>query len=335
MMKPLTSTRRSFVAAATGTVIGGAMVALAAPSAVAQELKGPVKIIVGYPPGGTADVVARFYADDLRTRLGVSVVVENKVGAGGQIAAETFMHGTPPDGSTLLLANSHMMATLPLTTRSIKYDPVKDFEPIAKLANFDVGVIAGSGITAKTLAEYVAAVRADAKLGLYGIPAPGSSAQFIGFSIGRKEQLALTAVPYKGSAPLISDLLGGQVPISIDIIGSVLEHVKQGRLRVLAVARPTRLRWLPDVPTLAEAGYKDLDRSSWMGLFAPVGTPPAVIQRLHEAVAAAAAQPKLTEQLDKFAIVPASSTPQELRELIRQELATWGPIVKASSYQVE
>lgn len=312
----------------------GALAAFARPS-LAQTFKGPIKIIVGYPPGGTADAVARLYADELRQRLGVPVIVENKAGAGGQIAAESFRTGAPPDGSTLLLANSHMMSTLPLTTRSVRYDPVKDFEPVSRLATFEVGLVTAAGSSARSVKDYVEAVRANPKLGFYGIPAPGSSPQFVGFSIGRKENLPLTAVPYKGGAPLVADLLGGQVPVGIDAVGSVLELARSGKLRILAVVGPKRLPWLPEVPTFAELGYKDLDRSSWMGLFAPLQTPPALIQRLHQAVVAASASPTLVEPLDKLAILPAHSTPEELRESVRQELAVWGPIVKASGYQVD
>ena len=309
--------------------------AVAALPTLAQDLKSPMRIIVGYPPGGTADAVARLYAEELQQRLNVQVIVENKAGAGGQIAAETFRSSAPPDGSTLLLANSHMMSTLPLTTRSVKYDSVKDFEPISRLATFEVGLIASAGSTARSVRDYVDAVRANPKLGFYGIPAPGSSPQFVGYSIGRKENLSLTAVPYKGGAPLVADLLGGQVPVGIDAVGGALELVKAGKLRMLAVVGPKRLPWLPDVPTFAELGYKDLDRSSWMGLFAPLQTPPALIRRINQAVVAASASPKMAEQLDKLAILPASSTPEDLRESVRQELATWGPIVKASGYQAD
>lgn len=316
------------------TLIASVLLGAALPT-LGQELKGPIRIVVGYPPGGTADIVARLYADELRQRLGVTVLVDNKPGAGGQIAAETFRNSAPPDGTTLLLANSHMMSTLPLTTRSVKYDPVKDFEPISRLAGFELGLIVGAGNPAKSLAEYVATVRADAKQGLYGIPAAGSSPQFIGFSIGRSENVPMTAVPYRGGAPLTTDLLSGQVPVGIDAIGSVLEHVHAGKLRVLAVAGPKRVRWLPNVPTFTELGYRNLGRSSWMALFAPLRTPAPIIQRIQQAVAAAATQPKLAEALDKFAITPASSTPGELRETIREELAAWEPVIKASGYQAE
>lgn len=315
-------------------LIAGALAAAFLPTQ-AQDLKGPIRIIVGYPPGGTADAVARLYAEELQQRLNVQVIVENKAGAGGQIAAETFRTSAQPDGSTLLLANSHMMSTLPLTTRSVKYDSVKDFEPISQLATFEVGLIASSGNPARGVREYVDAVRANPKLGFYGIPAPGSSPQFVGYSIGRRETLSLTAVPYKGGAPLVSDLLGGQVPVGIDAVGGSLELVKAGKLRVLAVVGPKRLPWLPEVPTFAEPGYNDLDRSSWMGLFAPLQTPPALIRRINQAVVAASASPRMAEQLEKFAILPASSSPEDLRESVRQELSTWGPIVKASGYQAD
>ncbi|MGD9942008.1 MAG: tripartite tricarboxylate transporter substrate-binding protein [Burkholderiaceae bacterium] len=301
----------------------------------AQELKGPIRIIVGYPPGGTVDQIARLYGDELRQSLGVAVVVENRTGAGGQLAAD-MLRSQPADGSTLLVANNHMMSTLPLTTPAIKYDPVADFEPVSMLAIFEVVLAVSSALGATRFAEYVELVRRQPQRGAYGIPAPGSLPQFIGYSIGQKEKLAMSSVPYRGAAPLVVDLLGGQIPAGIlTYANDLLEHHRNGRLRILATSGARRLTALPSVPTFTELGYPGVSRSIWMGLFAPKGTPRAAVERLNKLVIDAAARPALAEAANRLGLTAATSSADALRQSIREEIAVWAPVVKASGYTAD
>lgn len=180
-------------------VLAGASLALATGMAMAAKLPDTVRLVVGYPAGGTADAVARVYAEQLREKLGVNVVVDNRAGAGGQVAAQGFLR-SPVDGSVLLVANNHMMTTLPLTVKTVTYDPVKDFLPVAVIAKFEHIFVVGKTTPANTLAEYVELVRKEPeKYGHYGIPAPGSAPQFLGYSIAKKNGIQMTPVPYKGA----------------------------------------------------------------------------------------------------------------------------------------
>lgn len=322
-----TPQRRTFLALLAAAALPGA--------ALAQEARRPTRIVVGFPPGGTVDQVARLYAEAMRASLGASVIVENRSGAGGQIAADAVRQ-QPADGSTLLIANNHMMSTLPLTTRSIKYDPINDFEPVSMVAAFEVVLVVSAKLGVKTFHDYVEAVRRQPQNGSYGIPAPGSLPQFIGFSIGRKEHISTLAVPYQGAAPIVTDLLGNNLPAAVVTYASdLLEFHRAGKLRILASSGPRRLETLPDVPTFAELGYAGMDRSSWMGLFAPKGTPRSAIDPLNRAIAAAAATPRLQGSLKSLGLAAATSTPDQLRQAIRDELATWAPVVKDSGYSAD
>jgi tripartite-type tricarboxylate transporter receptor subunit TctC len=300
----------------------------------AQTLKGPIRIVVGYPPGGAADAVARVYADKLREALQLSVVVENRPGAGGQIAAQTFL-SAPKDGTMLLVANSHMMSTLPLTIPSVKYDPVNDFAPIGKMAGFEHVLAVGHGVAAKSLDEYIGMTRKDANAGMFGIPAPGSAPQFIGYTLAQKNNVPLVPVPYKGGGPLVADLLGGHVTAGIDALGGMVEHHRSGRLKILAVTGPRRMDALPEVPTFTELGYPSLDTSGWVGLFAPRGTDSAIIAQVNQALTDISSKPEIQAALLPIGFVPASSTPAGLQEAVAQDLAIWGPIIKASGYQAQ
>ncbi|MCC6474688.1 MAG: Twin-arginine translocation pathway signal [Burkholderiales bacterium] len=300
--------------------------------AQAQAPKNPTRIIVGFPPGGTIDQVARLYADELAQRLGVTAIVENHSGAGGQLAIEMLLR-VGADGGTLLVANDHMISTLPLTTPSVKYDPVNDLEPVSMLAGFEVVLAVNGALGVSNYGDYVARMRRDPKAGSYGVPAPGSVPQFIGFSIGRREKLPMVSVPYRGAAPLMVDLLGGHIAAGIlTYSNDLLEHQRTGRLRMIAITGAKRSPVLPDVPTFAQLGYTGVDRSRWMGLFAPRGTPRPVIERLSKVVLEAGAKPALGAALDKIGLTVRNSTPQELRQAIRDELAVWGPVIKASGY---
>jgi len=306
--------------------LGGALTAHAA------DLPDPIRLVVGYPPGGTADAVARAYAERLRTELGVAVVVDNRAGAGGQVAAQGFMQA-PKNGSALLVANNHMMSTLPLTVESVAYDPVKDFTPVAVIAQFEHIFSVGKGTPANTLDEYLALAREEpAKYGMFGIPAAGSAPQFIGYTVGKEAGIKLTPVPYRGGAPLLTDLLGQHIPAAVDAIGTITEYVATGDVKVLAVTGPQRLDILKDVPTFRELGYEKLDASGWMGIFAPQGMDPALVQRLESAFNKVGADPAIRDALVPIGFMPQSGTAAELADALVNDLNTWRPIIEESGY---
>ncbi|WP_295537075.1 tripartite tricarboxylate transporter substrate-binding protein [uncultured Pseudacidovorax sp.] len=316
-----------------GLACAGLAFACAAPAQVPTG-KGPLRLVVGYPAGGSADVQARTLADKLAAELGVAVVVENRTGAGGQIAAD-YVRGTAPDGLTVLLANMHMMVMLPLTSRSVRYDPVKDFAAVGRIATFYEGLAVPAALPARDVREWLALARNDPARGSYGVPAPGSVSQFIGFRLGRDAGVGLTAVPYRGAAPLVQDLLGNQVAAGITPIADLVQYQQAGKIRILAVNGAQRAAQLPDVPTLKELGQPHFDNLEWTGLFVPAATPAATVAQLHAALGKALAQPDVKERLAKLSSDASPSTPEALTRLIAEDLQRWGPVIKASGFSTE
>ncbi|MFT4195761.1 tripartite tricarboxylate transporter substrate-binding protein, partial [Ottowia sp.] len=249
-------------------------------SVPAQETKPPVRLIVGYPAGGSADAVARMVAEGLRDELKAPVLVENRAGAGGQIAAD-YVRAAPADGTTILVANSHMMVMLPLTSRAVKYDPVADFKPVGRMTSFYEAIALPASVPAKDIRQWTDLARGDAKFASYGVPAAGSVSHFIGYKLGSDAKAPLQAVPYKGAAPLVQDLLGSQISAGILPILDVAQHAQSGKLHVLAVNGPRRAQLLPSVPTLKELGVSGFDSLEWTALFAPKATPEATIQQIN------------------------------------------------------
>jgi tripartite-type tricarboxylate transporter receptor subunit TctC len=317
-----------------GALAGALLPRLAGAQAAAPELPRTIRLVVGYPAGGTADAVARIYAEGLQKRLGINVIVDNKPGAGGQLAADQF-RALRPDGSALLLGNSHMFSTLPLTSRTVRYDPVKDFAPVARLATFEVALAVSAEQPARSVKEYIALAKAHPQARSFGIPAAGSSPHFVGYVVGKQEGVELLPVPYKGGAPLLADLIGNQVPAGIDALGGFVASHKTGKIRILAVTGPRRSVSVPEVPTFGELGYKSLGSSSWVGLFAPPGTPQAFVDRINAAVIEVAALPATTANLTTAGFDTAPSTPQQLHDAVRSELALWQPIIRESGFQID
>jgi len=327
--------RRSLfpLAAAAAFAGSGALTgALAQPA----DLKGQtVRIVVGFPAGGTADAVARMFAQEMQAPLGATIIVDNRAGAGGQIAAEYF-RTLPADGKTLLLGNSHMFSTLPLTSRSVKYDPQKDFVPVARLASFETSFAVSAAQPVKTLPEFLALAKAKMEARSYGVPAAGSGPHFIGYVIGKKADIDLLPVPYKGGAPLLTDLMGNSIPAAVDALGSHIEAHKAGKIRVLGVTGAARQSTLPDVPTFAELGYPPaLSASSWVGLFAPPGTSAAYADLVSAAAAKVAAMPSIQANLVKIGFAASPGNPKQLQETVSNELDLWRPIIKESGFRID
>jgi tripartite-type tricarboxylate transporter receptor subunit TctC len=308
----------------------GLVVALAAQPALAQQ--GAVRIVLGYPAGATSDILSRLLAEHMHGSLGRPVIVENKPGAGGQIANEV-VKAAPADGATLLMTPVATMAIFPHSFAGrLRYDPLKDFAPVAHLSNFQLGFGVGAGVPAKTLAEYVALVKKEPKYGFYGSAAPGSLPHFFGVMFARTAGIQLTHVPYKGTAPVMQAIAGGEISAISTVAADIGTLVKSGKARLLAVSGEKRMDAFPDVPTFKESGY-DLVALPWYALFAPAGTPQAIIDKYSQAAIAAMHDPAMRAKLEGMGLEPTGLGPAELGRILKADYDKWGPVIRASGFK--
>ena len=302
---------------------------------LAQAQTGTIKLLVGFPPGGGTDAIARTLADKLKDQLGTTVIVENRAGAGGQIAAQA-LKAAAPDGTTFFLSHDHTISILPLVVKNPGFDPAHDFVSVAGFATF-VNVLAVSGGTpAKSMNEYVAWVRSQgAGKGTVGVPAPASVPEFLVKVIGQKYALDLQAAPYRGSAPMMADMLGNQINAGVASVPDFIENHKAGKVRIVAVLGGARQAALPDVPTFAELGLAGFEDVPYYGIFAPAGTSKAVIDRFSEAVAKVIAMPDVRERLTTMGLSVGYMSPQQLASREQAYAQTWARIIKASGFQAQ
>ncbi|MBK7279295.1 MAG: Bug family tripartite tricarboxylate transporter substrate binding protein [Burkholderiales bacterium] len=299
---------------------------------LAQAQTGPIKILVGFPPGGGTDAIARTLADKLKDQLGTPVVVENKAGAGGQIAAQT-LKAAPADGTTLFLSHDHTISILPLVVKNPGFDPARDFVAVGGFATFVNALAVSGGTPAKSMNEYVAWVRSQgAGKGTVGVPAPASVPEFLVKVIGQKYKLDLQSAPYRGSAPMIGDMLGNQIAAGTGSIPDFIENHKAGKIRVVAVMGTARQPLLPDVPTFAELGLAGFEDLPYYGLFAPSGTPTATIDKISAALAKVVAMPDVHDRLTAMGLSVGYMTPQQLSTRERAYSQTWSKIIKSSGF---
>ncbi len=322
-------TRRLVLATAAALAAGAALPALAQPIGNAAT---PVRILVGFPPGGGTDAIARALADKLKDQLGQPVVVENRAGAGGQIAAQA-LKAAPADGHTLFLSHDHTISILPQVTKAPGFEPAKDFVPVAGFATFVNALAVSGGTPARSLPEYVTWVKSQGGKGNVGVPAPASVPEFAVKVIGQKWGLDLAAAPYRGSAPMMADMLGNQIGAGVGSIPDFIENHKAGKIRVVAVMGNARQAALPEVPTFAELGLAGFEDVPYYGLFAPAGTPQPVLDRLGDAVAKVIAQPDVRERLTAMGLAVGYMPQQQLAQRERAYTATWARIIKASGFQ--
>jgi tripartite-type tricarboxylate transporter receptor subunit TctC len=308
--------------------------AVATPT-LAQQGAGTLRIVVGYPAGATSDALTRVVAEQIARTLGQPVIVENKAGAGGRIGNEV-VKAAAPDGSTLLMTPVATMSIFPHSYAGhLRYDPFKDFKPVAHLSNFQLGLAVNAQVPAKTLAEYVALVKADpAKYGFYASAAAGSLPHFFGVMFGKSAGISLTHVPYKGTAPAMQALAAGEVVALSTVVADIKSVMDAGKARLLAVAGEKRDATLPDVPTFRELGY-DLVAQPWYALFAPAGTPPAAIERLSQAAIAAVHDPATRKRLLEMNLEPTGYGPERLGQIMRDDYERWGPVIRASGFKPE
>lgn len=289
----------------------------------------PIKLIVPFPAGGAADVMARGMALRLGSELGQQIIIDNRGGAGGAPAAEAAVK-SPADGYTLFFGTMGTQAINPALYPKLRYDPLKDFAPIALTHITPRVLVVGPSVPAKNIAELIALARSKPGGLTYGSAGNGSSSHLSGALFETLAGVQMVHVPYKGSSPLLVDVLAGRIDMTFDSYTVYEENIKAGKVRALGVTSRQRMGAQPQLPTIAEAGLKGYDVSNWLGLLAPAGTPKDVLATLHAALGKAMATPALKQQLVALGIEPMFSTPEEFTALMRAELPKWAEIVRRS-----
>lgn len=322
--------RRALCLLLAGAVAGAAP-ALAQGQARAKQ---PLRMLVVLPPGSTSDTVARVIAERLSDGVGQPVLVDNKPGASGRIAVEALRHSAP-DGRTLLFAPVAVTVMVPLVFRDPGFDPVKDLVPVGQVTTFGYAFAVAPGHPARSLAAFVAWAKAHPAQATFGTPGAGSVPHFLGTMIAQAARIELLHVPYKGTAQVEVDVMGGRIAASVSTLADVLELHRAGRLRILAVSGAQRSPLLPAVPTFREQGYPAVEAVGWHGVYAPVGTPQATVDRLSDAFARTVQAPAVREKLLALGIEPTGTTPEALAQVMAADIARWRAIVAASGFKAE
>lgn len=295
-----------------------------------------LKIVTGFPPGGTSDTICRRVAERLAPGYARVAVVENKTGAGGQIAVQT-VKAAPPDGSTVLQTPMSMLGVYPHIYKKLPYDPVADVLPVTLGCTFDFGFAVGPQVPAsvRNVPEFLAWCKANPALANFGSPAAGSVPHFIGVLMGKQANVDLKHVPFRGTQPAILDMIGGQIAAVSGPIGEFTQHVAAGKCRLLAATGAKRSPFAPNTPTLVEQGLKDFAFEEWFGFYVPAKTPADVINRLNTAMRAALAAPETVNGLATMGLEARSSTPAELAARLKADTDRWGPLVKTIGFTAD
>lgn len=320
------------------TGAAGSLLPLAGTSVWAQvPATGRVsKFVVGFAPGGGTDTIARMVAETIKGDYPGGLLVENKPGASGRIAVET-VKSAAADGVAMLMTPDFVLTVYPHSFRKLSYDPLKDLVPVATVALAGIALCAGPGLpeSVKNPAEYIEWCRANPKLASFGSPGAGSSFHFAGIMLGRAKGVELTHVGYKGGAPAIQDVMGGQIPVNICAVGEAIPFLETGKLRVLGTFGAQRDRFAPNAPTMVESGFKDVVAEAWIGVLMPARTPPDVVARVMASLNKATSGDALTERLAKYGMKPLTMSSAQFDTLLRSDIQRWGPVVKASGFTAE
>lgn len=307
-------------------------VACTVSAAIAQD-KPIIKILVGFPPGAGTDTLARIYAEALGEHMHATTVVDNRPGAGGQLAAQALKAATP-DSNTIMFAVDHQLVMVPLITKSPGFDVKKDMVPVGRIVNFYTCLAVPASSAAQNMQDYVDAARKNPDLGSFGIPAPGSQPQFVGYVVGQHFKVAMNPVPYRGAAPAIVDLIGAQVPAAIVPCDALVEYRKTGKVRVLAMASDQRYSAMKDVPTFGELGVK-MPADSFLGVYASASMKPEMLRQVTEATRAMFDSPKTVARFAATGMEPAYAGPEDLRRIVERGSQFWGEQVRKSNFQAQ
>ena len=326
----IASTLRRFA-----TVFAIAALTLASP-AQSQAPGKVVRVMNGFPPGGSADIVTRLVADRLRGSYATTLIVENKPGGGGRTVLEQA-RTADADGTTIVLTPTAMLTIFPHVFKKLGYDAQRDFTSVGSAATFVTAITAGPGLPAsvKTLPEFLQWAKQNPANATYGSPGAGTSLHFVGTMLARHAGINLNHVPYKGAAPMMQDLLGGQIPVGMAPLGDAVAQARGGKLRVLATTGTQRSRFLPDVPTAVEAGFADVIAEDYFAFFVPARTPPEIIETLGRAIRDALQNAEVRERMAQLGLDARASTPAEMNEIVRTQSRTWAPLVKASGFTAD
>lgn len=327
-------TRRRFLAGSTATAVAAAV---AGPSAFAQAgpyPSRPIRFFCGFPAGGVADIVARIIAQPLSQRLGQPVVVDNRAGAGGVIGVETVAKA-PPDGYTMGFGVSGALTSSVTLNPKLPYDPLKDIEPVTVVVLNPIVLVVPATSNIQNLRDFIAAAKASPTRFSFGTPGPGTAMHLAGELLKQSAGFEMSHVPYKGSSPAATDLLGDHLSAAIIDYTTAKPHIASGRLRALGQTTAKRSAVVPDVPTIAEGGVAGYEFNSWFGLVLPAGTPAPILQRIHAETVAVLRDPAVQKQLHEAGSDPAPSTPAEMRAQIEREIQMTARLIKSANITVQ
>ena len=288
-----------------------------------------IKLVVPFTPGGSTDILARFIGQKLSEMWSQQVIVDNRAGAGGNIGVEIVAKSTP-DGYTLVMGHIGTFGVNPTLYPKLPYDPIRDFQPITLVAKIPNMLALNPSVPARSVKEVLALAKAKPGMLNFGSGGNGSAAHLAGEYFKLMAKLDIVHIPYRGTAPAVTDLMAGQIAMMITGVPPLLQQVKAGKLRGIAVATAQRLPLLPEFPTIAEAGVPGYEATQWYGILVPAGTPRPVVDKLHAAIVQILARPDARERLAADAAEPVGNTPEEFGAFIKAEITRWAPVVKAS-----
>ena len=331
--------RRRDILAVPACAAAGALIPvfpLAAAAETPPTLSKTARIVMGFPAGGSGDSIARLLAERIKGSYAPVVLVENRVGAGGRLAMD-HVKAAEADGSALVLAPASVMVIYPHVYKRLSYDPLKDFAPVSTVCTFQFGLSVGPAVPpeVRTVQQFAQWCNANPSKASFGSPGEGTMAHFAGVVIGKAAGMNLTHVPYKGGAPAIQDVVGGQIAASVNVLSEPLPFAKEGRIRVLATTGSARSPYLPEAPTMREAGFRDFDIQEYFAVWAPAKTPSAVANALAAQIRDAVATKELQEAYAARAFLPSAVTPRELDAMVRADLAKWAPIVQSTGFSID